>query len=239
MDVGFAMEKPLFQWITETLQAKSPRRNGSIVACDQRLEAKSERKFYQAALTEMTVPTLDMGSKEPAWLGIKFWPEKIDLAKASGKASGADPHHPEKQLLPSNFKLEIDGLDCSKVQKIESFTIRQSVVQDAVGEQRDYQLETASLSFPNLRITFSEVGVESWMSWFEDFVVKGNCFESKEKGGKLTLLGPNPQQPLASFQLFNLGIFRLGSIDSEAAKDARKLARAEVYCERMELKLGA
>jgi hypothetical protein len=238
MDAGFAMDKALFTWISETLQAKSARRNGSILACDQKLEAKSERKFYQAALTEMTVPTLDASSKEPAWLGIKFWPEKIDLAKASGKGSGPDPYHPEKQLLRSSFKLEIDGLDCSKVQKIESFTIRQSVVQDAVGELRDYQLETASLSFPNLRITFSEVSVESWMSWFEDFVVKGNCLENKEKGGKLTLLSPN-QQPLASFQLFNLGIFRLGSIDSEAAKDARKLARAEVYCERMELKLGA
>ena len=84
----------------------------------------------------------------------------------------------------------------------------------------------------------AEVAVDSWLSWFDDFVVKGNCGADKEKSGTLTLLSPN-QQKLASIGLFNLGIFRLGSIDSEAAQDRLKLARAELYCERMEFKLGA
>jgi len=238
MDIGFAMAKPVFDWIHETWKILYPRRSGSVLACTDKREVKSERKFLNAVLTETTIPTLDRGAKEPAWLRVKFAPEKIELVKASGKASGADAHHPEKQLLPSNFTLEIPGLDCSKVQKIESLTVRQSVAQHPVGELRDYALEPATLSFPNLRITFSEVSVDPWMSWFDDFVVKGNCGEDKEKSGTLKLLSPN-QQPLASIALFNLGIFRLGSIDSEAGMDGRKLARAELYCERMEFKLGA
>lgn len=238
LDVGFAMAKPLFDWITETWRMTFPRRTGSVLACNERLEVKAERKFRDALLTETTFPTLDMGSKETVWLKLRFAPEEIRHAKASGKASGSDPNHPEKQFHAANFKLEVDGVDCTKVQKIESFTIRQAVAEDAVGELRYASTEPGALSFPDLRITFAEAAVDSWLSWFDDFVIQGHCDEDKEKSGKLTLLSPN-QQPLASLALFNLGIFRLGSIDSEAAKDARKLARAELYCERMELKLGA
>jgi hypothetical protein len=237
LDVGFAMEKPVFDWIAETWKMDFPRRSGSVLACTDKLEAKAERKFSQALLTETTIPTLDASSKEPAWLKLKFAPEVTRHAKASGKASGSDPHHPEKLLLPSKFKLEVDGLDCSKVSKIESFTVRQSVASDAAGESSEPMLEPGTVSFPNLRITFAEAAVEPWLSWFDDFVVKGNCGEGKEKSGKLALLSPN-HQTLASIKLFNLGIFRLGSIDSEAADDRMKLARAELYCERMEFNLG-
>ena len=237
LDVGFAMAKPLFDWIDDTWQLKQPRRSGSVLACTEKLEVKAERKFQGALLTQMAFPTLDGSSKEPAFLRLRFAPELITYAKASGKGSGTDPHHPEKQLVPSQFELKIDGLDCKSVQKIESFTVRQVVAPDALGKDRISLLEPASLDFPNLRITFSEVSVDSWLSWFDAFVVQGNCGEENEKSGTLTLYSPN-RQPLATLSLFNLGIFRLGSIDSEAAKDSRKLARAELYCERMRLKLG-
>jgi len=237
LDVGFAMGKPVFDWISETWQMKSPRRKGSVLACTEKLEAKGERKFFEALLTETTIPTLDGSAKEPAWLKLKFAPEMIEHVKASGKASGPDPKHPEKLFLPANFQLDIQGVDCSRVHKIESFTVRQSIAPDGLGERKYASLEPATVSFPNLRITFAEVAVDSWLSWFDDFVVKGNCGADKEKSGTLTLLSPNKQK-LASIGLFNLGIFRLGSIDSEAAEDRLKLARAELYCERMEFKLG-
>jgi len=238
LDIGFAMGTPVFDWIAQTWQMKYPRRNGSVLACTEKLEAKGERKFFAALLTETTFPMLDGSAKEPAWIKVRFAPERIQHLKASGKASGADPKHPEKLFVPANFKLEIAGLDCTKVRKIEPFTIRQSIAHDGLGESRDLALEPSTVSFPDLKVTFAEVAVDSWLEWFDDFVVKGNCDEGKEKSGKLTLLSPN-QQPLASISLSNLGIFRIGSLDSDAGEDKLKLARASLYCEHMEFKLGA
>ena len=47
----------------------------------------------------------------------------LDIGRvlAAAKASGADPKHSEKLFVPANFKLEIAGLDCTKVRKIEPF----------------------------------------------------------------------------------------------------------------------
>ena len=238
LQIGFAMGPPVFDWIAAAWRADPKRHDGSVVSCDEKLEAKSERKFTGALLTETTIPTLDAGSQEPAWLTVKFAPELVRTAKASGKVSGADPHHPEKLLFPSGFKLEIDGLDCAKVRKIGSFTVRQPYARDDFGDASVATLEPGALSFPDLEVTFAEVAVDSWLDWFEDFVVRGNSTGDKEKSGTLTLLSPN-QQPLASIKLFNLGIFRLGAIDSAVDSDRLKLATAGLYCERMELKLGA
>jgi len=58
MDVGFAMAKPLFDWIHETWQILYPRRSGSVLAFSDKREVKSERKFLNAVLTETTIPPL-------------------------------------------------------------------------------------------------------------------------------------------------------------------------------------
>ena len=56
----------------------------------------------------------------------------------------------QKQFLPSNFRLEIDGLDCTKVSKIDSFTVKQPIQTDDIGDKRDYKKEPGKLEFPNL-----------------------------------------------------------------------------------------
>src|SRR5262249_37673319 len=115
LDIGFAMSQAVFDWIAASWRRENPRMNGSVVACDWNMEAKSERQFFNALITETTIPALDASAKNPAFLTLKFAPESVKTVKASGKVSAADSKHPEKILSPKNFKLEIGGLDCSKV----------------------------------------------------------------------------------------------------------------------------
>jgi len=42
------------------------------------------------------------------------------------------------------------------VNKIEALVVKQKVVENAVGEQRDYEQEAASVEIPNLVITLAE-----------------------------------------------------------------------------------
>lgn len=238
LQIGFAMSKAVYDWISSTWKSNFPRKSGSVVACDSKLNAQSQRKFSHALITETTIPALDTSSKEPGFLTLKFAPELVTHEKASGKVSGSDPNNPEKLLLPGNFKLEIDGLDCSKVAKIDSFTVKQTLARDDIyQESRHVQAEAGQLEFPNLRITFSEVHESSWADWFDDFIVKGNSGDDKEKKGKLSLLSPN-KQVLAVIHFFNLGIFRIGHERSGTGQNQAKLAQAELYCERMEFDLG-
>ena len=235
--VGFNADKALYDWIAQSWAMKYQRKSGSIVAMDFQLNAKSQRQFTSALITETTIPALDGSSKEPAYLTIKFAPETIRTLKSADKPAGDYGKSEQKMFLPSNFKLEIDGIDCSKVNRIEPLTVKQTTVTNDIGEARDAQKEPGKLEFPNLKITVAEVAAESFLAWHEDFVIKGNNGEKNEKNGSLTLLTPNRKEVLARIKFFNLGIFRVQPQKTEANADAIKRVEVEMYVERMEFEV--
>ena len=234
---GLSMTKALYEWINASWTGSYTRKNGAVVAADHKLDAVSQREFFDALVTETTFPTLDGSSKNPAYLTLRFAPEYTRNRKASGKVTS--PANGEQKLwLPSNFRVAIDGLDCSRVSVVDSFTVKQSVAVDDIGVSRDYLREPTKLEFPNLKITMTESSAKSWFDWFEDFVVKGNNEEAKEKNGSITLLSANMADELLRIDLFNLGIFRIGNDKAEANSDRITTVTAHLYCERMELHAG-
>lgn len=241
MEVNLGMNKPLYEWIRQSWTQNYRRVNGSITAMDLNMQAKSEQQFFNALLTETTIPTLDGGSKEPAHITVKFSPEYTRPGKGDGKADLGAPKTAQKQFLPSNFKLEIDGLDCTKVNKVDSFTVKRTAVTNDIGKARDYAKEPGKLEFPNLKITFSERSADSWRAWHENFVIKGNNDQKNEKSGSLTFLSANLKEELVTIRFYNMGIFRLRSDQGEANADAIKRVVAELYVEKMdfECKAGA
>jgi len=70
-------------------------------------------------------------------------------------------------------------------------------------------------------------------------VIKGDNDDSKEKNGSISLLGADLKEELMRIDLFNLGIFRIGQDRIEANSDRVATVSAHLYCERMELVLGA
>jgi phage tail-like protein len=238
LQIGFSMSKAVYDWIAASWQMNYQRKNGAIIACDYKLDAKSQREFFNALITETGIPACDGSSKEPAYLTLKFAPEYTRYTKASGKAAGELGKSEQKLWLPSNFRLTIDGMDCTKVAKIDAFTVKQTAVTDDLGDARDYLKEPGKLEFPNLKITLAEVAAQGWYDWHEDFVIKGNNDEGKEKNGVLEFLSPNRQDVLLTIKMFNLGIFKITTDKSEANADQIKRVSSELYCERMELQFG-
>jgi len=235
---GTGMSKNFYSWIAASWKVTFARHDGSIVAADFNLQAKSEREFFNALITETTMPAMDASSKDAAFMTVKFAPEFTRDKKGSGKVDQPLPTA-QKKWLPSNFRLEIDGLDCTKVNKIDAFTVKQSVATDRIGELKDFQEELAHAEFPNLVITFAESSAASWQKWFQTFVVEGDSGQDQEKGGTLTFLAPDLKSELGKVKFFNLGIFRL---DDDASEDATgaviRRFQAELYCERMEFQFG-
>jgi hypothetical protein len=234
--LGLAMARDVSDWIRDSWAANPVRKSGSVVAVDANLNAKSERQFVEALITETTLPALDAASKEPGLVTLKFAPELIKNVKVSGKVQGSVSKK-QKQFLPSNFRFELDGLDCKKVTKIDSFTVKQQVVTNDIGERRIAERVPGRLEFPNLRVTMVEGNDQTWADWFEDFVVKGNNGDDKEKSGAIVFLSADDKNELGRVTLENVGIFALRR---EPVTDGQ-LARlvAELYCEQMEFTVKA
>jgi phage tail-like protein len=238
LQIGFSMSKAVYDWIAASWAMNYQRKNGAIIACDYKLDAKSQREFFNALVTETGIPACDGASKEPAYLTLKFAPEYTRYTKASGKAAGEYGKNEQKLWLPQNFRLTIDGLDTTKVAKVDAFTVKQTAITDDIGDARDYLKEPGKLEFANLKISISEVMAQTWYDWHENFVIKGNNDENQEKNGVLEFLSPNRQDVLLTIKLFNLGIFKITTAKSEANQDQIKRVDAELYCERKELQYG-
>ena len=235
---AFSMSQPIYDWIAASWKGKYSRKNGSIIAADYQYVARSEREFLDALITAVTIPAMDGASKDAAYLTVRLKPETIRAKKGSGQTIGQGGlSKPEqKAWLPSNFRLEIPGLDCKRVNKIDSFTVKQGFTSSEIGAHRDHEVEPTKLEFPNLKITLSDVDAQSWIDWHNDFVIMGKNTEADEKSGSLVFLSADRQTELGRVNFFNLGIFRLEHEAAEA--DQIKRLVAELYCERMELVFG-
>lgn len=241
------LAKPLVEWIAQSLSGQYTRKDGSVIMADYDYKPVSELNFFHALITEVTFPKLDATSKDAAKIIVKLSPEYTRLVAGSGtRIAGASKPDVPKKWLPSNFRFEMNGLDGSYVNSIESFTVSQKVVDNAVGELRDYEKEPAHLDIPNLKVTVAESHAQTWYAWLNDFVVQGNNSNDKERDGSIVYYSPNFQTELGRINLFGCGIFGLKPAKSEIGTSAGarqspgdNIARvtADLYCERMELKV--
>jgi len=231
--LGFGMNKPVYDWISASWKMNYTRKQGSIITADFNYQAKTERTFRDALITETGFPALDASSKDVGDLTLQFAiEESLDL-KASGALTA--PVSKQKQWVRSNFKLEIDGIDTTRVSKIDGFSVKQAIVIGEVGSERIGTKEPGKLEFPDLKLTLAQSSLSSWATWFDDFVIKGNSGAANERSGRIAFLSPDLKTELAEIKLFNVGIYRLDP-DPEDPSSADKIASftAEIYVERME-----
>jgi len=242
VNCGTAMSKAFYSWIQASLDRKHARNDGAIITADYDQKEVGRLDFFHALVTEVGFPALDAASKDAAKMTVKFSPEYTRMkAKTGGAIQAPLGKGEQKKWLPSNFRLKIDGLDqaCPRVNKIEALTIKQKVVEDPVGEQRDYQKVPASIEYPNLVITCAESHADQLYAWHEDFVIKGNNSEDKEKGGTLEYMTADMKTVLFTLTFQGLGIFKLSPEKHDAGTESVKRVKAEFYCHQITFKEGS
>jgi hypothetical protein len=232
VQIGFSMSKAMYDWINESWSGKHVRKSGQVILADQDYDARRAIAFEQALLSEVKIPACDASSKDPAYLGVEFASDLTFSKRASGKLT-APSSKSQKAWLPSNFRLKIGELPCKRVSKIDSFTIKQAIITEQIGDTRYYHKEPGKLEFPNLRVTFAEQDLKAWDAWFTNMVIAGN--QEDEKEGTLEFLGPNLQTTLGKISFFGVGIHKLSYNSAPADGSAIKRMIAELYVERMEI----
>jgi hypothetical protein len=233
---GFGLDDRLYHWVTRTLAGKLAPQDG-VITVRTAQAILDQRRFQRGTLTEFTVPDLDALSKEPAFFTARIRPESIGRESSVTKPELPLGRPADHRWLSSGFRLSIDGLDCKRVRRIESFTVRQRSLTDSVGDQRIPAAQRSGLEFPHLRVFLGEAGASTWFDWHEDFVVKGHCEEAQERKGVLAFFSPEGKE-LAQLRCSNLGIFRLSWRTGVAGAEQLPLLVADLYCEQMEFSLG-
>jgi phage tail-like protein len=236
---GTGMSKGFYQWIKDSFDHKHTRQNGAIIAADYDYKEHSRLTFTHGLITEVGFPALDAASKDAAKMTIKISPEvtRQTVSQGGGQSIAGDKYsidaRVQKQWLPANFRLRIDGLEepCSRVNKIEAIVVKQKVIENPVGEMRDYEKEPAYLEIPNLVITFPESHAKPFYDWHESFVIRGENGDEKEKGGTLEYLSPDLKTILFTITFKHLGIFKLTPDKVESGNEQIRRLKAEMYCE--------
>jgi len=171
--------------------------------------------------------------KEAALFTLKFKPETTQYKKSSGAKISMPPKR--KLVRASDFRLQIDGLDCTRVNRIESFTVIRKVVTASDGSGGGAITLPTRVEFPNITLSLPEAFAEDWFEWAKDFIVDGNNTNAQEKSGTLSFLEPTLTTARARIKFFNLGICRLTPEKNDGTAVPR--VRAELYCERMEYEI--
>lgn len=232
-EFGTGMSKDVYDWIAATLTGNrdQERKSGAIISADFNYVVKARRAFTEALITEVGFPAMDASSKDAAFITLKFAPEQTVDQAGSGQLPSAP--NKQKQWTPANFRFDIKGLPTSRVNKIEALTIKQTAVTGEIGEERFPQKEPGKLEFPNLVFMLPEADAQPWIDYHEDFVIKGNNSEEKEKTAQLTYLAPNQKDEIGRLDFLNVGIFKIAPEKLEAGSEAIRRIKVELYCERI------
>ncbi|MGH8103493.1 MAG: hypothetical protein ACREJQ_03115 [bacterium] len=204
---GAGMSKGMYDRMKAAFDQNPMRKTGAIVAAEFNYKEQSRREFTNALITEVSFPTLDGASKDPAYMTVKFEPETTRQLPASASAAPLPlPSAKQKKWLCSNFRLAIGGLDCSKINKIDAFTIKQGIKQTMQTQVRTATKEPTKLDYPNLTFSVPASASDSFSNWHEDFVTQRNNGPANRKNGSLIYLDSDMKTELFTLTFKGLGI---------------------------------
>jgi T4-like virus tail tube protein gp19 len=233
VEVGMGMTRGFYDWIQASFDKRHKAMSGEVVAANFDYEAQSARVFTDAHISELTIPALDGSSKEPAYMTVKFDPERIRFERRGGEKLNGTISNATKKWLCCNWRFELGQLPCARVAKVDSFTWKQSVIKDEVGQFREPTKHPAKVEVPNLKLTISMADIEPWRQWHQTFVIDGKCADTDELTGTLTFLGPDLDERLAHIDFDHVGIISLQESKREANKEEVARFEVELYCEEM------
>lgn len=221
MTFGLGLAPFLYEWIAAWWSGKHVRKSGGIKTLGANQKVVRALAFDDASIVRTELPELDAASKDLGTISLTLAPRKTAVSTGAGQAKVALVKA-QKTWRTSNFRLEIDDLDCSRVSRIGAVAVP----------------GRAPTDFPHLDLALSAVDAESWFDWHEDFVVNGQNDDAHERGGEITFLAADAKSELGRVRLHNLGIYRVApeQWQADGASSPSRL-RASLYCERMELEV--
>jgi hypothetical protein len=235
LQMGLSMGQPVKDWIDASLAMSYMRKSGEIKAADADRSVHRVSEFENALLTEIGFPACGGSATGVAFMTLKFSPWIVRNKKGDGSKVDNPADMSQKQWHPSDFRLTIDGLHgaTEKVSKVDAIVIKQSVVSDQVGSERDYFKEPGKVDYPNIRITLPEADSADFSAWHDDSAGS----HSGKKNGRLAYLDPERNELLV-LELKGLGIHKISKASTTNNEDKIASVTVEMYVENITSKFA-
>jgi phage tail-like protein len=237
LQLGMGMSEPFYKWIEEFFSGKGTRKNGTIVAADFYYNERARREFSEAMIAELTFPALSGQDKNSAYMSVALAVEDILFKKGDGnplkmnKGIGT-----QKDWKANNFTFSIDGFakECSRVTKVESFTVKQNIIEYASGGRRSVAKVASAIDFPPISFSMPEADAQPLLEHFKRRGVDGEV-PGRLHGQIDTFDNQDPAQRQSTFriQFFGADITNAQPDKSDSTTEEIKQIKFDLYVERM------
>jgi phage tail-like protein len=239
LQVGMSMTKSFYEWVDDFFAGQPSRKDGTIIAADFFFEERARRHFSNAMIKEMTFPKLDANDKNSAYMGVTIAVEDMAFVapQKGNKLKQTLGSQVQKSWKACNFRFLLDKFDCCKrVTKVESFTVKQNILEYHAGGMRSPTLTPSAIDFPQLSFTLPEADADPLIEHFAKRGVKGEV--PGRFGGHLETYD---NEGTTKFTLsFNDGdILNIQPDKSDATTEEIKMVKVDFYIESMKFKYEA
>ena len=234
VQVGMALSQPFYNWISEFFVGKGTRRDGAIIAADFSYHERARREFKDALIKEITFPALNASDKNPAYMSVAIAAEQIAFVAGDGNALPPPSKQSEQLLWTScNFHFTLDGFDdaCRRVSKVESFTIKQTIIEQHVGGQLYPTKMPSRIEFPNISFSVPEADAAPLFKQFTSTTMAG---VTTPIGGSLEILDAGGHT-LCTITLAGVQIIAATPDNSNSTSEDIKQVKFEITTESMSL----
>jgi phage tail-like protein len=242
IQTGMSMSQVFYKWIEQFFRGVPDRRNGAIVAADFNYKERARREFKEALIKELTFPKLDGQDKNPAYMTVAMAVEEIVFLPGKGGTVLEEAAGTEKQKVwtSCNFSFTLDGFDaaCKRVTKIDSFTIKQNIIEYHGGSQRAPIKLPSQIDFPQLTFYVPEADAAPFFKRFKERGVDGKARGGgSAKAGELIVFDTDEaKNQLFSLQFYGADVANVQPDKADASSEEIKQVKVDLYVERMEFK---
>lgn len=240
LQVGTAMSEPFFKWIEQFFSGKCERKNGAIVAGDFYYKERARREFTEALITEMVFPKFDAADKNTVYMNVTLAVEDIVYKKGDEGRTLDHTTNSEAQKAwkACNFTFSIDGFEaaCKRVSKVDSFTVKHTLLEYHSGGRRTAAKSPSALDFPQMSIYLPEADAQPLADHFKKRGIKGEV--PGRVHGQLTTFD-NTKSTKFTLDLYNMDIVNIAPDKSDSTTEEIKSCKVDLYVERMAFKYEA
>ena len=245
LQVGMSMSKPFYDWISAFFDGTAVPKQGAIVAADFYYNERARRKFSNAMIKELTFPKLEAKDTSPIFMSIAVSVEGMEFAAGNPKQKVMQNKgfNQQKEWTANRFRLSLDGFDdaCRNCTKIDSFTIKQNIIEYHAGGFRAPMKVGSQVDFPTISFYVPEADAEPFFKHFTKNAING---EGRMRNGASKRTGyiqtyDNEGSPLFNVEFYEGDICNVQIDKADTTNEEAKLVKIDLFTERMKFEYTA
>jgi len=239
LQVGMAMSEGFYKWIAEFFGGKAVRKNGAVVAADFLYKERARREFTEAMISEIVFPKLDGADKNTAYMNVTMAVEDIQFKPGDQHELAQNKGFEEQKAWKAcNFMFKLDGFPCcSRVSKVDSFTVKQTVIEYHSGGRHGPSKTPSAIDWPQLSFYLPEIDAQPLLDHVKRRIVGGEVPNADRLNGQIDMYD-NSEKKGVHFEMHFHGadIINVAPDKSDASSEEMKMVKVDMYVERMEFK---